>query len=91
MQHEQKLEKIKAARDKKLEGKMTQVMANSYLWQKYDSPRCCKTSMEAFAIFNELHSKSAKVQFVKEQILILYLGLGWTKAYHPWSKNKHIF
>ena len=19
------------------------------------------------------------------------LGLGWTKAYHPWSKNKHIF
>jgi hypothetical protein len=20
-----------------------------------------------------------------------YLGLGWTKAYHPWSKNKHIF
>jgi hypothetical protein len=55
------------------------------------SPRCCKTSMEAFDIFNELHSKSAKLQFVKEQILIRYLGLGWTKAYHPWSKNKHIF
>ena len=70
---------------------MTKVMANSYLWQKYDSPRCCKSSMEAFDIFNELQSKSAKLQFVKEQILIRYLGLGWTKAYHPWSKNKHIF
>jgi hypothetical protein len=47
--------------------------------------------MEAFDIFNKLQSKSAKLQFVKEQILIRYLGLGWTKAYHPWSKNKHIF
>jgi hypothetical protein len=91
MQHERRFEKKKAARDKKLEGEMTQVMANSYLWQKYDSPRCYKTSMEVFDIFNELHSKSAKLQFVKEQILIWYLGLGWTKAYHPWSKNKHIF
>jgi len=32
------------ARDKKLQGEMTQVMANLYLWQKYDSPRCCKTA-----------------------------------------------
>ena len=47
--------------------------------------------MEVFDIFNELHSKSAKLQFMKEQILIWYLGLGWTKAYHSWSKNKHIF
>jgi hypothetical protein len=91
MQHERRYEKKKAARDKKLEGEMTKVMANSYLWQKYDSPRCCKSSMEAFDIFNELQSKSTKLQFVKEQILIRYLGLGWTKAYHPWSKNKHIF
>jgi hypothetical protein len=91
MQHERRYEKKKAVRDKKLEGEMTKVMANSYLWQKYDSPRCCKSSMEAFDIFNKLQSKSAKLQFVKEQILIRYLGLGWTKAYHPWSKNKHIF
>jgi hypothetical protein len=26
---------------------------------------------------------------MKEQILIRYLGLGWKKAHHPWSKNKH--
>ncbi len=42
-------------------------------------------------MFNGLSSKSAKLQFVKEQILIRYLGLGWTKAYHPWSKNKYIY
>ncbi len=47
--------------------------------------------MEAFDIFNKLHSKLARLQFVKEQILIWYLGLGWTKTYHPWFKNKHIF
>jgi hypothetical protein len=48
-------------------------------------------SKEAFDIFNELNSKSAKLQFVQEQILIWYLGLGWTKAYHPRSKIKHDF
>ncbi len=84
MQRERRFEKKKTARDKKLEGEMSQVMGNSYLWQKYDSP-------QVFDIFNELGSKSAKLQFVKEQILIRYLGLGWTKAYHPWSRNKHIF
>jgi hypothetical protein len=67
------------------------VNANSYLWQQFDSPRCCKSSKEVFDIFNELNSKLAKLQFVKEQIFISYLGLGWTKAYHPWSKNKHVF
>ena len=25
------------------------------------------------------------------QILIRYLGLGWEKAYHPWSRNKHVY
>ena len=28
---------------------------------------------------------------MKEQILIRYLGLGWTKAYHPWLKNKYVY
>jgi hypothetical protein len=85
------LRRKKAARDKKLEGEMKKVVANSYLWQKYDSPRCCKLPKEAFDVFNELNSKSAKLPFVKEQVLIWYLGLGWTKAYHPWSRNKHVF
>jgi hypothetical protein len=41
MQREQRFEKKKAARDKKLEGEMTQVIANSYLWEQFDSLRCC--------------------------------------------------
>jgi hypothetical protein len=64
MQREWRFEKKKAARDKKLEGEMTQVIANSYLWQQFDSPWCCKLSKEAFDIFNELNSKSAKLKFV---------------------------
>ena len=32
-----------------------------------------------------------KFKFVKEQIHIQYLGLGWVDAYHPWSKNKHTY
>ena len=43
-QRERRYEKKVAARDKNLQGEMTQVMANLYLWQKYDSPRCCKTA-----------------------------------------------
>ena len=43
-------------------------------------------------MFKDLNSKSAKLQFVKEHILFRYLGLGWTKAYHPWStKNKYVY
>ena len=66
-QQERRYEKQVAARDKKLQGEMAQVMTNSYLWQKYDSPRCCKTAKEAFDVFNDLNSKSAKLQFAKSK------------------------
>jgi hypothetical protein len=39
--------------------------------------------------FEKLTSKKDKLECVKEQILIRYLGLGWEEAHHPWSKNKH--
>jgi hypothetical protein len=91
MQCDWRFEKKTAARDKKLDGEMAQVTANSYLWQKCNSPRCCKTPKEAFNVFNGLNSISTKPLLVKEQILIQYLGQGWAKAYHPWSKNKYIF
>ena len=91
MQCEHRFEKKQAARNKKMEGEMAQVMANSYLWQTYDSPGCCKLAKKYFDLFDLLGSKSAKLQFVKEQILIRYLGLGWEKAYHPWSMNKHVY
>ena len=28
---------------------------------------------------------------MKEKVLIRYLGLGWSEAHHPWSKNNYIF
>jgi hypothetical protein len=39
--------------------------------------------------FEKLASKKDKIECVKEQILIRYLGLGWEEAHHTWSKNKH--
>jgi hypothetical protein len=41
--------------------------------------------------FEKLTSKKEKIECVKEQILISYLGLGWEEAHHPWSKYKHVY
>ncbi len=61
----------------------------SYLYQNYFSPRCRKTVCQALDEFETLTSKKDKIECMKEQILIRYLGLGWEEAHHPWSKNKH--
>ncbi len=55
------------------------------------SPRCWKSVCQALDEFEKLTSKKEKIECVKEQILIRYLGLGWEEAHHPWSKNKHIY
>ncbi len=44
--------------------------------------------MEEFA---KLPNKTQKLKYVKEQILIRYLGLGWVEAYHPWSKDGYTY
>ncbi len=41
----------------------------------------CKVSIRA------AESKSTRLNAVKEQMLICYLGLGWDDAHHPWSKS----
>jgi hypothetical protein len=61
----------------------------SYLYQKYFLPRCWKTVCQALNDFKKLTSKKDKIECMKEQLLIRYLGLGWEEAHHPWSKNKH--
>ncbi len=63
----------------------------SYMHQKYLLPRCWKSVRQALDKFKKLTSKKEKIECVKEQILIRYLGLGWEEAHHPWSKNKHIY
>jgi hypothetical protein len=61
----------------------------SYLYKKYFSPCCWKTVCQALDEFEKLTSKKNRIECAKEQILIRYLGFGWEKAHHPWSKNKH--
>ena len=39
-------------------------------------------------LFNQLASKTAQLEAVKEQILIRYIGCGWKEAYHAWSLNE---
>ena len=36
-------------------------------------------------------SETARLNAVKEQILIHYLGLGWEDAHHPWSSQRVVF
>ena len=45
------------------------------------------TTEEALNIFSELTTKKNKLEFVKQQILIRYLGLGWKETDHPWPKD----
>ena len=49
------------------------------------------TAKEAFDVFNELTTKTARYKYVKEQILMRYLGLGWVAAHHPYSKQGYVY
>ena len=66
------------------------VIDGSYLHQQYNSPRCWLTERQAFDEFEKLSYKKDRLLAVKEQILMRYLGLGWTEAHHPWSKKGHV-
>ena len=41
----------------------------------------------AQSVYGKLKSESARLNAVKEQILICYLGLRCEDAHHPWSKS----
>ena len=72
---------------KKLDKEKTQYIQNLYLFEEYHKPRCWKDADTARREYNKLSSNAAKMKEVRNQILIRYLGLGWVKAHHPWSKN----
>ena len=90
-QREVKRAKKQAAQERKMEVATKDFIAASYFWQQYHSPRCWTTAKEAMDNFEKLQTKKDKFKFVKEQILIRYLGLGWEEAYHPWSKKGHTY
>ena len=42
-------------------------------------------------VYGQLKSETARLNAVKEQILIGYLGLGLERAHNPWSKSRVTF
>ncbi len=90
-QEEVSVLKIQFSKGKKMDVTKSQWIGAPYAHQKYNSLRCAMTAMQAFKEFNSLKSASAQNQWVKDQILIRYVGLGWEEAHHPWSKNKYVY
>jgi hypothetical protein len=90
-QEEKSEEKEKLAKEKKQKVAMEDFMNASYLHQQYNSPRCSMTAGQVFREFDKLKTNAARYRYLKEQILIRYVGLGWEEAYHPWSKAGYIF
>ena len=73
--------------EKKLGEVCEDYIAALYLHKQMSSPRCCRTVPEAEYFYKALKSKTARLRAVKEPILSCYLGCGWDKAHHPWSRN----
>ena len=90
-QDEKSEQKEKFAKEKKLKCSMLDFMNASYLHQQYNSPRCSMTAGQDFREFNKLQTNTARYRYLKEQILIRYVGLGWEEAHHPWSKGGYIY
>ena len=91
MQEEKSEQKEKLAKEKKLAASKQDYLNASYLHQQYTSPRCSTTVAEAMREFDNLKTNAARYRYLKEQILIRYVGLGWHEAYHPWSKGGYIY
>ncbi len=85
LRRQQKARAAKAANALAMKLQLTEkdLINISYLHQKYFSPRCWKTLHQALDVFEQLTSKKEKIECVKEQILIRYLGFGWEEAHHP--------
>ena len=91
MQEEKFEQKEKLAKEKKLKASKQDFMNASYLHRQYTSPCCSRTVAKAMREFDQLKTNAARYRYLKEQILIRYVGLGWEEAYHPWSKGGYIY
>ena len=72
--------------EKKMEGLLEENIVIVYLFEQFHSPRFWKTGAVARKKFKEMRGN--KLEAVKEQILIAYLGLGIEGAHHPWSEKQ---
>jgi hypothetical protein len=78
-------EKSKLIAEQKLEKAEEHYIDACCYFQQYNSPRCWNIISKARREYNKLTTKKDKLYFVKEQIKIRNLGLGWEKAHHAWS------
>ena len=74
--------------EKKLKEAEEDYIVAVYFNKQYQSQRCWSTIVIAKETYTKLKSESARLVAVKEQILIHYLGLGWSEAHHPWSSKE---
>ena len=88
-QRVKKAEKIKIENEKLLKTAEEKCRLASTLHQQWTSPRCVHTPEDAMDVFEKLIFKTKKLVWVKDQIHIRYIGLGWEEAYHPWSRKGH--
>ncbi len=84
-------EKTKLIEKEKLEKAEEKYIDAYYHFQQFNSPRCWMTIEQATGEYHKLKTKKDKLRYVKEQIQIRHLGLGWEKAHHPWSSKGHIY
>lgn len=80
-------QKLKEAETKELEGARKTLIDAWFLHKQFFSPACWKTVEEANRFYSQLNTKKGKLEYVKEQILMRYIGLGFEfeEAHHPWS------
>jgi hypothetical protein len=90
-QKESRQQKEEIARRKKIATCREEYIVAIELWEQYHSPWCWKTVEYAQLVYGQLKSETARLNAVKEQILIGYLGLGWERAHNPWSKSRVTF
>ena len=85
------LKKEEIAHKKKIDITQEEHIVAMEFWEQYHSPHCWTTASMAMSVYNQLKSETARLNAVKEQILICYLGLGWEDAHHSWSSQGVVF
>ena len=86
IQTAKRLGKKNALKDQQPVHTLANFKDESWLHKQFTSPRFWKTPKKAFDEFEKISSENKQKKFVKEQILIVHLGLGFKEAYHPCSK-----
>ena len=58
-----------------------------FYYKMYSSLACWKTFKQIDCELKKLNSKTAKLKYLKSNIRIRVLGMGWSDLHTPWSIN----